>query len=129
GQPQGRRVHADAPQFTLPLTTHDSVHPDERFCRRTGTWKPARDWEIMKDTTIPWAKSKTRAASVRCTSEWTTTLVLRLAVDMQKLPVVCAVSRECKAFEFSQNSFCRLHFISYSLNTMYAYESGTVYGR
>uniref|UniRef100_A0A1I8JQP3 Apple domain-containing protein n=1 Tax=Macrostomum lignano TaxID=282301 RepID=A0A1I8JQP3_9PLAT len=52
-----------------------------------------------------------------------------LAVDMQNCQFVCAVSRECKAFEFSQNSFCRLHFISYSLNTMYAYESGTVYGR
>uniref|UniRef100_A0A1I8F3V0 Apple domain-containing protein n=1 Tax=Macrostomum lignano TaxID=282301 RepID=A0A1I8F3V0_9PLAT len=43
-----------------------------------------------------------------------------LAVDMQNCQFVCAVSRECKAFEFSQNSFCRLHFISYSLNTMYA---------
>ncbi|PAA80349.1 hypothetical protein BOX15_Mlig000602g5 [Macrostomum lignano] len=167
GQPQEPPVFTQThPQFTLPLTTHDSVHPDERFLQEDWDVEACGDWEIMKDTTIVGVPSKLKLTISeehprgQSCYEWKEALgpikdssckravyfrvdndtgeVIHypdfgrsygLAVDMQNCQFVCAVSRECKAFEFSQNSFCRLHFISYSLNTMYAYESGTVYGR
>uniref|UniRef100_A0A1I8FBW2 HSF_DOMAIN domain-containing protein n=1 Tax=Macrostomum lignano TaxID=282301 RepID=A0A1I8FBW2_9PLAT len=167
GQPQEPPVFTQThPQFTLPLNTHDSVHPDERFLQEDWDVEACGDWEIMKDTTIVGVPSKLKLTISQehprgqSCYEWKEALGpikdssckravyfrvdndtgevihyprLRrsygLAVDMQKLPVCLRRSRECKAFEFSQNSFCRLHFISYSLNTMYAYESGTVYGR
>uniref|UniRef100_A0A1I8F2K2 Kringle domain-containing protein n=1 Tax=Macrostomum lignano TaxID=282301 RepID=A0A1I8F2K2_9PLAT len=45
-------------QFTLPLTTHDSVHPDERFLQEDWDVEACGDWEIMKDTTIVGVPSK-----------------------------------------------------------------------
>uniref|UniRef100_A0A1I8JNF8 IRS-type PTB domain-containing protein n=1 Tax=Macrostomum lignano TaxID=282301 RepID=A0A1I8JNF8_9PLAT len=52
GQPQEPPVFTQThPQFTLPLTTHDSVHPDERFLQEDWDVEACGDWEIMKDTT------------------------------------------------------------------------------
>uniref|UniRef100_A0A1I8FMN9 HSF_DOMAIN domain-containing protein n=1 Tax=Macrostomum lignano TaxID=282301 RepID=A0A1I8FMN9_9PLAT len=59
GQPQEPPVFTQThPQFTLPLTTHDSVHPDERFLQEDWDVEACGDWEIMKDTTIVGVPSK-----------------------------------------------------------------------
>uniref|UniRef100_A0A1I8JLX9 Bromo domain-containing protein n=1 Tax=Macrostomum lignano TaxID=282301 RepID=A0A1I8JLX9_9PLAT len=147
-------VHAERiPQIhSWPQHAHElcAPGPDERFLQEDWDVEACGDWEIMKDNhhsgyqaklkaqpslrsiregklLRPWAQSKTRAASVRCTSEWTTdtgevihypTFVAgrqargRLAVDMQELPSLSASVPGMQSFEFSQNSFCRLHFIS-----------------
>uniref|UniRef100_A0A1I8JS60 F5/8 type C domain-containing protein n=1 Tax=Macrostomum lignano TaxID=282301 RepID=A0A1I8JS60_9PLAT len=59
GQPQEPPVFTQThPQFTLPLNTHDSVHPDERFLQEDWDVEACGDWEIMKDTTIVGVPSK-----------------------------------------------------------------------
>uniref|UniRef100_A0A1I8FDJ6 NOT2_3_5 domain-containing protein n=1 Tax=Macrostomum lignano TaxID=282301 RepID=A0A1I8FDJ6_9PLAT len=45
GQPQEPPVFTQThPQFTLPLTTHDSVHPDERFLQEDWDVEACGDW-------------------------------------------------------------------------------------
>uniref|UniRef100_A0A1I8JRW9 PKD_channel domain-containing protein n=1 Tax=Macrostomum lignano TaxID=282301 RepID=A0A1I8JRW9_9PLAT len=132
GQPQEPPVFTQThPQFTLPLNTHDSVHPDERFLQEDWDEHPrGQSCYEWKEALGPIKDSSCKRAVYFRVDNDTGEVIhypdfgrsYGLAVDMQNC-------QECKAFEFSQNSFCRLHFISYSLNTMYAYESGTVYGR
>uniref|UniRef100_A0A1I8FDA4 ULP_PROTEASE domain-containing protein n=1 Tax=Macrostomum lignano TaxID=282301 RepID=A0A1I8FDA4_9PLAT len=103
----GAGVHADAPpQFTLPLTTHDSVHPDERFLQEdwdAGSLRRLGDHEGHHIVGVPSKLKLTiseehprgqscyepgpnqRLELQACgvLQSGNDTLVLRLAVDMQ----------------------------------------------